>query len=87
MDILVSEKATKEQVMNLADYFREEKFALRGCIINIYDSKEQYSKKEQPLPANMTEEEAFKSGEEFDKHWLVQVGRDGPSWLAIGRDH
>ncbi len=83
MDLLVSETATKEEVLTLATYLRS-KYSHKGYIvISILDSKEAQTNKIQ----------GTMSDEEFRKHFLVQItrnpktGYDEIEWLATERGY
>ncbi len=83
MDILVSEEATKEEVLALANSLRS-KYLPGGYIyIQIFDSLEAYSHRE-----DLTYPQ-----EEFMKHFLVDItrnpntGYDEIRWVAEGRGH
>ena len=83
MDILVSETATKEEALALANYLRS-KYSYKGYIfISIYDSKE----------AQASNFQGTMSDEEFRKHFLVQItrnpktGYDEIEWLATERGY
>ncbi len=82
MDILVSEKATKDEVLNLARYLRTI-HGKGGIMINIFDSKEAYLNRE-----NLQYPE-----KKYFRHFLVQItknpvtGFDKIEWVAEGRDH
>jgi hypothetical protein len=83
MEILVSENATKEEVLALARHLRSNSPPKGLLIINIFDSKEAYLHRDDP---NYPEER-------YSKHWLVNVlgkretGDDKINWVAEGRDH
>ena len=89
MQILVSEKSTKEEVMALAKHLRS-KYV--GSIISIYifDSKE--TPRHQDDLANFGSWQNY-TEEKYYKHWLVQIsinpntGYDKIDWIAEGRDH
>jgi len=83
MDLLVSETATKEEVLALATHLRA-KYLPRGFIfISIFDSSEAYLRRED---TSYPEEEYF-------KHFLVQItrnpktGYDQIEWVAKGRGY
>jgi len=82
MDILVSEKVSKEQVMALTNYLKKE-YEGRRMIINIFDSEEAWRNRSNE---NYPQKEIF-------KHWLGAMNlRENPDqntilWVAEGRDH
>ena len=83
MELLVSETATKEEVLALANSLRS-KYLPRGSIfITIFDSKEAYTRIDDPTYPE----------EEYFKHLLVSIGRnpntgyDEILWVAEGRGH
>ncbi|MDP8239985.1 MAG: hypothetical protein P9X24_12915 [Candidatus Hatepunaea meridiana] len=83
MEILVSKKATKEQVMKLAHFLRK-KYKLGGFIwISIFDSREAWKHRD---------DESYPSDKYF-KHFLAQIsvnpntGHDKVSWVAEGRGY
>lgn len=82
MNILVSEKASQQEVLNLAEYLRQ-KYYGKYNIINIFDSKEAWAGRM---------DDAYPE-KKFWKHYLVQIGGKGwPDgkeihWFADGRDH
>lgn len=89
MMLLVSEKATKDEVMVLAQHLRAENLSKGWIWIDIFDSQEAYLSREAILHSkdtNYPEEKYF-------KHWLVNVcvnpstGYDEIQWTAEGRDH
>lgn len=83
--ILVSEKATKEEVLTLAYYLKTLYMTERNgrVFIQIFDSKEAFLNQTNP---KYPEKKLF-------KHMLVDAGNNpstGASWLdwvAVGRDH
>lgn len=83
MEILVSVKATKEEVLALARHLRSNYLSKGFVIIRIFDSKEAYLHRDDP---NYPEDKYF-------KHFLVDVmrnpktGYDKINWVAEGRDH
>ena len=83
MVLLVSEEATKEEILCLARHLRSNYLSKGWVLIDIFDSKEAYQHRDDP---NYPE---YK----YSKHWLVQVsydkarGFDSVEWLASGRDH
>ncbi len=83
MDILVSETATKEEALALANYLRSEYSYKGNLFISIYDSKE----------AQSSNFQGVMSDEEFRKHFLVQItrnkitGYDEIEWLATERGY
>ena len=89
MQILVSEKSTKEQVMALAKHFRSK---YDGSFISIYI----FDSKETPLhQADLGDFGSWQNytEEQYYKHWLVLITRntstgfDKIEWVAEGRDH
>jgi len=83
MDILVSEDATKEEVLSLAKYFRSTCLPDHFILVNIFDLREAYLHRDDP---NYPEEK-------YGKHWLVEMhrnpktGSDEINWVGEGRDH
>jgi hypothetical protein len=83
MIILVSEEATKEEVLTLAYHLRSKNLSMGWIWIDIFDSKEAYLHRDDP---NYPEEK-------YSKHWLVNAMRnpktdhDKINWVAEGRDH
>jgi len=87
MIILVSEKATKDEVMKLATRLRERyisRYTSKDSIyIDIFDSKEAWLNRDNPKYPSA----------KFDRHWLVNItvnpntGYDKITWTAIGRKH
>jgi hypothetical protein len=87
MIILVSEKATKDEVMKLAVKLRERyihKYKGKGGIyIDIFDSKEAWLNRDNPKYPEA----------KFDRSWLVNInvnpytGYDKIEWTAIGRKY
>ena len=81
--ILVSEKASKEEVMALASHLRYENLSKGWIWIDIFDLKEAYLHRDDQ---NYPEQKYF-------KHWLVNVcvnpstGHDEMQWVGDGRDH
>jgi hypothetical protein len=83
MEILVSEDATKEEVLALANSLRS-KYLPGGYIyIQIFDSLSAYTHRDDPTYPE----------EEYFKHFLVDIARnpktgyDEISWVAKGRGH
>ena len=83
MEILVSEKASKEEVLSLAQHLRS-KYLSKGYIfIQIFDSREAYKHRDD---SRYPEKKYF-------KHFLVEIGRnpktgyDKINWVAEGRGH
>jgi len=89
MIILVSEKATKEEVMALASHLRYENLSKGWIWIDIFDSREAYLSRE----AISHGKDTSYPEEKYFKHWLVNVcvnpstGNDETHWVADGRDH
>lgn len=83
MHILVSETASRNEVMNLAENLRREDGG-KSFVIDIFDSHETWQSRE-------SGNEAYPE-KEFWRHYLVQIGggrSDGQKihWVAEGRDH
>lgn len=83
MDILVSEQASKGDILKLASELRKENLSRGTIVINIFDSREAWQNRDnQNYPQ-----------EKYDRHFLVQVivnpktGYDKITWDAKGRDH
>lgn len=90
MELLVSETATKEEVLALATYLREE-YSNGHIYIYIFDSLEAHAARETEtrtgkMPSNY-------SDEEYWKHHLVNIirnpttGYDEIQWVAKGRGY
>ncbi len=90
MDLLVAETATKEEVLALATYLREE-YSDGRIVIFIFDSREAWAARETEtrtgkMPSNY-------SDEEYWKHHLVNIirnpttGYDEIEWVAKGRSY
>jgi len=90
MDLLVDESATKEEVLALAAYLREE-HSDGYIVIFIFDSVEAHAARETEtrtgrFPSNY-------SDEEYLKHHLVNIirnpktGHDEIQWVAEGRGY
>ncbi len=83
MEILVSEKATKERVLALARHLRSKYLSEGFILIQVFDSKEAYLNRDNP---SYPEKKYF-------KHFLVDLvrnpktGYDEITWVAEGRDH
>jgi len=85
MELLVSEDATKEEVLALANSLRSKYLPRKDYFITIqiFDSLEAYSHRE-----DLTYPE-----EEYFKHFLIDItrnpntGYDEISWVAKGRGH
>lgn len=79
MSILVSETASKEEVMALARSLQK-KFAGEFALIEIYDSRETFRRiMDETYPA-----------EEIGRHLLVAIldgDPKGPDWMGTLRDH
>jgi len=82
-DILVSEHASKDEVLKLASELRNENLSKGKVIIFIFDSREAWLNRDND---NYPEDEYF-------RHFLVRVlvnqqtGFDEIKWVAKGRDH
>ena len=77
--VLVSEKASKQEVLKLAEYLKNA-HRDKELIIDIYDSEEAYLNRDN---------HAF-SEEEYSKHLLVQIAHwddEKIKWSAVERDH
>lgn len=83
MEILVSEEATKEQVLALSRHLRKEHGGQPMIWIHIFDSRIAWQRRD---------DESYLQGEYF-KHFLATVTRnsttgfDKVEWQAKGRDH
>jgi len=83
MELLVSEKATKKEVIALAQYLRS-KYSSKGFInIEIFDLEEAYLHRDDP---SYPEKKYF-------KHYLIsavrnpKTGYEKINWMARGRNH
>jgi len=83
MIILVSEEATKEEVLAFAQHLKAKNISKEWIWIDIFDSKEAYLHRDDPNYPEKT----------YSKHWLVQIfqnrktGEDRIDWIAEGREH
>jgi hypothetical protein len=83
VDVLVSEKATKKEVLALAEYLRDEQPKDRWFLAMIFDSKEVWEKRNDPST----------SREKIRRHYLAmairnpKTGAEEVRWTAEGRDH
>jgi hypothetical protein len=86
MEILVSEEATKEEVLTLAYHLRAKYLSEGFIVIRVFDSKEAYLRKCRDDDPNYPHEK-------YMKHFLVDLvrnpktGYDRINWVAEGRDH
>ena len=83
MELLVSEKATKKEVMALAQHLRS-KYLSKGFInIHIFDLEEAY----------LHRDDSDYSEKKYFKHYLINLVRNPKTgynkinWMAKGRDH
>lgn len=82
-DILVSEQASKDEIIKLAAELRNENLSKGNIVINIFDSPEAWQNRDNP---NYPQDK-------YNRHFLVQVivnrktGYDKITWDAKGRDH
>ena len=83
MEVLVSEKASKEQVLTLARKLRSKYQSQRHINIDIFDSREAWTHRD---------DESYPQKKYF-KHYLVQIGVNRETgynqiyWVAEGRYH
>jgi hypothetical protein len=83
MDVLVPDKASKQDILNLAETLRRE-HAGKFATISIFDNRDAWKHQQ---------DEAYPE-KELSKHWLVVVDWGGDTgakeevrWVAEGRDH
>ncbi len=83
MDILVSETATKEQVLKLANYLKKKHTSSGFIWISIFDLKDAWKHRD---------DENYPS-EKYFNHFLAQIsvnpstGHNKVSWVAEGREN
>ena len=98
LEVLVSEAASKQDVLKLAESFRQQ-HAGKFFSISIYDSRAAYLREiELNTPAELDKafaspekkREWLKAVKELQRHWLVSISvNDGEEirWHGEGRDH
>lgn len=83
MQILVSDKATKGEILSLAKHLRSNYSPTSYFVLQIYDLEEAFLNRDNP---NYSDEKYF-------KHFLVsavrnpKTGYNKINWVAEGRDH
>ncbi len=98
LDVLVTEKATKQEVMKLAEWLREKNEG-RGLILAIFDSKEVWESLTPPdSPEQLaiwnrkftTKQKVIQMEKKYKLHYLAGMGVDTDGkvmWTAEGRNH
>jgi hypothetical protein len=83
MQILVSDEATKDEVLSLAKHLRSNSSPKNFFILHIFDLEEAFLNRDNP----------DYSDEKYFKHFLVsavrnpKTGYNKINWMAEGRDH